>query len=68
MTYGKATGTHSPYKCTGPAREYELHGGDDCTWKMSSTFQSDKAELQKSEVSESDNTKIKGQLCHLLAE
>ena len=51
----------------GPEREYELHGGGDCRWKTSSTSKSDNIDLQKSEVSESDNTKIKGRLCHFLS-
>lgn len=67
MTYGKATRTHSPEKFLGPEMEYKLHSGNDCRWKISSTSQSDKVDLQKSEVSESDNTEIKGEPCHLLA-
>lgn len=49
-------------------KEDELHSSNDYRWKISSIFQSDKVDLQKSEVSESDKTKIKDQLHHPLAE
>lgn len=64
MIYGKAVCTHGADKRTEPERKDELHGGNECGWKISPTSLSDKVDVQKAEVSESDTAKIKRQLCH----
>lgn len=62
MIYGKAL------QSTKSENGDELHTGSECGWKISSTSLSDKIDVQKAEVSKSDITKNKRQLCHQVAE